>query len=103
MAEIVPAILEKNYEGLKNKISLVRGVVPIAQVDICDGVFAPNITWPFLSAGEGVGEEFLQNDFDEHFRRILNEDEGMPFWEDIDFELDLMVVNAVENFDTYLK
>ena len=27
----------------------------------------------------------------------------MPFWEDVDFELDLMVANAVENFDIYAK
>ena len=27
----------------------------------------------------------------------------MPFWEDIDFELDLMVSSAVENFDIFTK
>jgi ribulose-phosphate 3-epimerase len=27
----------------------------------------------------------------------------MPFWEDIDFELDLMVTDAIENFDIYSK
>ena len=27
----------------------------------------------------------------------------MPFWEDIDFELDLMVADAIENFDIYTK
>ena len=27
----------------------------------------------------------------------------MPFWEDIDFEFDLMVADAVENFDIYTK
>lgn len=89
MNEIVPAILPKNYEDLKNKIALVRGVVPVVQIDICDGIFVKNITWPFPE--------------DEHFRKILNEEEGLPFWEDIDFELDLMVANAVENFDVYTK
>ncbi len=102
MTEIVPAILVKNYEELKNKIALVRGVVPIVQVDICDGVFAPSLTWPFLSPQDTDGE-FKDNDFDAHFRGILNEREGLPFWEDVDFELDLMVYGAVENFDTYLR
>jgi len=101
MSEIIPAVLPKNYEDLKNKIALVRGVVPIVQVDICDGVFVKSLTWPFLSRGDE--ESFLENSFDEHFQRILNEQEGMPFWEDIDFELDLMVSNAVENFDVYTK
>lgn len=89
--EIIPAILPKDYEDLKNKIALVRGVVPIVQVDICDGIFVPSRTWPFSS------------ETDQHFKGILNEQEGMPFWEDIDFELDLMVVDGVENFDLYTK
>lgn len=92
--DIIPAILPKNYEDLKNKIALVRGIVPVTQIDICDGIFVKNISWPFEV---GVPE------LDEHFRRIINEQEGLPFWEDIDFELDLMVSDAVENFDIYTK
>ena len=101
MADIIPAVLPKNYEDLKNKISLVRGIVGFVQVDICDGIFVKSITWPFLSKADN--ENFLSNNFDNHFRKILNEEEGMPFWEDIDFELDLMVERAVENFNIYAK
>ena len=92
MAEIIPAILPKNYEDLKNKISLVREIVPVAQIDICDGIFVKSKTWPFS-----------ESDLDQHFKNILNEQEGLPFWEDIDFELDLMVSDAVSNFDIYMK
>jgi len=92
MSEIIPAILPKNYEDLKDKISLVRGWAPIVQIDICDGVFVPSRTWPYESTSTDL-----------HFTRILNEEEGLPFWEDIDFELDLMVADAVENFDLYNK
>ncbi|PIR68662.1 hypothetical protein COX93_02070 [Candidatus Nomurabacteria bacterium CG_4_10_14_0_2_um_filter_30_12] len=91
MIEIIPAILPKNYEDLKNKIALVRFVTPLVQVDICDGIFVSSKTWPFEST------------LDEHFNKILAEQEGMPFWEDIDFELDLLVSDAVENFDIYTK
>ena len=45
--DIIPAILPKNYEDLKNKIALVRGIVPVAQIDICDGIFVKNISWTF--------------------------------------------------------
>lgn len=92
MIEIIPAILPKNYEDLKNKISLVKEVVSIVQIDICDGIFVPSHTWPFNSS-----------QIDHHFTKILNEQEGMPFWEEVDFELDLMVADAVENFDVYTK
>jgi ribulose-phosphate 3-epimerase len=88
MIEIIPAILPKDYEDLKNQIALVRFVVPIVQIDICDGIFVPTRTWPIE---------------DDHFNKILDEEEGMPFWEDVDFELDLMVSDAVPNFDIYTK
>lgn len=102
MADIIPAILPKNYEDLKNKIALVRGTIPVVQIDICDGIFVKTVTWPFVAKAP-QGEPFLNSDLDEHFRRILNEQEGLPFWEDIDFELDLMVLDAMENFDIYTK
>ena len=93
MIDIIPAILEKNYEGMKNKISLVRGIVPNAQVDFCDGMFVPSKTWPFNTGG------FEDN----NFLKIMEEQEGMPFWEDIEFEFDMMVYDAVSNFDVYTK
>lgn len=93
MTEIIPAILPKNYEDMKDKIALVRGYVPMVQIDICDGIFTPSQTWPYSTGG---------ND-DYNFQKIIQEHEGMPFWEDIDFELDLMVVDAVTNFAVYTK
>lgn len=93
MVEIIPSILSKSYEDLKNKIALFRGVVPVVQIDICDGIFVKNTTWPFES----------KSSLDKHFQAILNEKEGMPFWEDIDFELDLLVSDAISNFDVYTK
>ncbi|HPS21569.1 MAG TPA: hypothetical protein PLO44_02060 [Candidatus Paceibacterota bacterium] len=93
MIEVIPAVLSQNYEDMKNKIALVRGIVPVVQIDLCDGVFVKNKTWPFTTGGAD----------DMNFHRIMNEEEGMPFWEDIEFELDLMVADAVENFDIYTK
>ncbi len=101
MTEIIPAILPKNYEDLKNKIALVRGVSTMAQIDICDGVFVKSLTWPFNAPDREEG--ITSQNLDYHFLNILNEQEGMPFWEDLEFELDLMVSDAVENFDIYTK
>jgi ribulose-phosphate 3-epimerase len=93
MAEIIPAILEKDFREIKNKLTFLRGRAKCAQIDFCDGIYVSSQTWPFSS---GVFE-------DVDFLKIVNEEEGMPYWEDIDFEFDLMVADAVENFDTYLK
>jgi ribulose-phosphate 3-epimerase len=93
MIEIIPAILPKNYEDMKDKIALVRGHAELVQIDFCDGIFVPSRTWPFSTGG---GDDY-------YFQRIINEQEGMPFWEDLDFELDLMVADAISNFDIYTK
>lgn len=93
MIDVIPAILPRNYEDMKNKVALVKGIVPVVQVDICDGSFVSSKSWPFSSEGFE----------DYNFVKILNEEEGMPFWEDVDFELDLMVSDAVVNFDIYTK
>lgn len=100
MIEVIPAILPRDYDDLKNKLAFVRGHAPVVQIDICDGNFVKNTTWPFFAkASKGTA---LSEYLDEHFLRILNEREGLPFWEDIDFELDLMVSNFIENFDIYV-
>jgi len=93
MADIIPAILEKNFSEIKNKLTFLRGRVKCVQIDICDGIFLPNQTWPFAS-GRFDDADFL---------KIMNEEEGLPLWDEFDFELDLMVTDAVENFDIYMK
>jgi len=43
--EIIPAILEKNFENIKIKIQEIEPYVLWAQIDVVDGIFAPNVTW----------------------------------------------------------
>lgn len=86
MAEIVPAILPKNFTELQEQLGLVRNLVKTVQIDICDGKFALNETWPYW---HGVVS-------DQSFLKIVGEDEGLPFWQDLDFEFDLMVKNPEE-------
>src|SRR3990167_5629014 len=94
MTEVIASVLPfKTFEELKNKIGALRGVVKTIQIDFCDGVFVPSQTWPFATGG------FEDMDF----QKIMNEEEGMPFWEEFDFEFDLMVADAVENFIFYMK
>lgn len=94
MIEIIASVLPfKTYEELKNKIGLLRGIVSTIQIDFCDGVFVRSQTWPFTTGG-----------FDDYdFQKIMKEEQGLPSWEEFDFELDLMVADAVKNFDIYMK
>lgn len=82
--EIIPAILPKNFRELEEKIGMIVGISDIVQVDICDGKFVPSTTWPYWKA-------------DENFEKILREERGMPEWETINYEFDLMVSNPTED------
>ncbi len=88
--EIIPAILEKSFRGVTNKLESVAGLVRTAQLDICDGVFVPSYTWPYN--GPVTADKIP---YEENFLPIIaDENATMPFWEDFDFELDLMIADA---------
>jgi ribulose-phosphate 3-epimerase len=82
MIEIIPAVLPKSFSELQTTLERLRGTVTTVQVDVVDGIFAPNITWPYGKGGQ------------EEFKKILAQEEGLPFWEEFDFEFDLMVKDA---------
>ncbi len=78
--EIIPAILPKNFREIEEKIELIVGIAPMVQIDICDGKFVPSTTWPYWKP-------------DENFEKILREERGMPEWQKINYEFDLMIDN----------
>lgn len=91
MTEVIPAIIAKNFEDLKQKISLFREYSNIIQIDMCDGIFVESQSWPMQAKDQ------------ESLSSILEEQEGMPFWTEVDFEFDMMIINAHKKFDTFLK
>lgn len=91
MIQVTPAILPQNLGELRTKVGMVKDFVKMVQLDLCDGVFVPSKTWPYT----GLDTQAYQ--------RILNEEEGLPFWEEVDYELDLMVTNAHTKFDDLIK
>lgn len=90
MIEIIPAIMPENMDDLREKLSLVSGLVSLAQIDVCDGKFVQSKTWPYK---KGVDETFL---------RIARQEEGFPFWDSIDFEADLMVRHPESIIDNWI-
>ena len=82
--EIIPAILPRDFAEIEEKIELIVGLSKIVQIDICDGKFVSSTTWPYKKQ-------------DDNFEAILREERGMPEWEKIDYEFDLMVKNLTED------
>lgn len=82
---IIPAIIPQSLEDLEEHLSLVKGLVPLVQIDVCDGKFVPSTSWPYFKGG-----------YSDDFKAILAEKDGLPLWKDFDFEIDLMVSNPFE-------
>ncbi|MEO5367408.1 MAG: hypothetical protein H7831_13875 [Magnetococcus sp. WYHC-3] len=74
---IIPAILPKNFKELEEKVPFLVGVSDLYHLDISDGKFTPNTTWPFCTDGN-------------NFNNIVSEKDAMPKWDKIDFEVHLM-------------
>ncbi len=89
MIDVVPAILPSSFDELSAKAALVRGLVRRVQVDVADGSYAPSKTWPYSQAG--------------HFESLLEESEGLPFWEEIDYEVDLLIREPEREVDTWIQ
>lgn len=91
MTEIIPAVLAENFSELNEKLARFVNTTKMVQIDICDGRFVPSVSWPM-----GKNDEAS-------VQAILDEEEGMPFWEQLDFEFDLMVLNAHKQFDFFAR
>ncbi len=52
MSEIIPAIIAKDFKELEVKIKLVETQVKTVQLDVMDGIFVPNKTWPYSIGGQ---------------------------------------------------
>lgn len=89
--QITPAILVENFSELNEKLAKFVNITKMVQIDICDGKFVPSVSWPMHQSDKASVE------------KILEEEEGMPFWDSLDFEFDLMVMNAHKQFDFFTR
>ena len=85
MVEIVPAIIPKSFEDLKEKALKVAPFVKSVQIDIMDGEYAPEPSFPFIDGNK--------TDLKENFAKTTR----------IGFELDMMVLNPEKYFDAWIE
>src|SRR3989344_9156791 len=89
--EIIPAIIPQSWEEIETKTEQIRGLTKTVQIDIIDGVFVPEKSWPYAFGEGGV------------FDALLRGERGFPHWEDLNYEIDLMVVEpelVIQNWIT---
>lgn len=90
MIEIIPAVIPKNLNIIREKFSQVVGVVSKVQMDIVDGVFAPSVTWPF---DKGQGDELLH---------MVRGEEKFPFIDELLIEVDMLILHPIETIPDLL-
>ena len=74
------------------------GLVDTVQLDVMDGIFVPEKSWPYSSTGSPQDSE-QKNDLAE----LVASRDTMPFWEDIDFEADLMIAHPEEEIENWIS
>src|SRR3989338_6414892 len=81
MVEIIPAIIPQSIADIREKGNRVRGLVPVIQIDICDGIFVPRASWPYVTGGP------------QELRRLIDTGQNLPLWDEFSYEVDLMVAH----------
>ncbi len=91
---VIPAVMARSYAHFTEQLDLVADIVPWVQIDVVDGSFGTNKTWPFTEgdAGDGKGE----------FSKIVRQEVGIPRWEDVEFEVDVMAQNPEFAVDQWI-
>ncbi len=89
MTDIVPAVLPESFEDITEHAARVKDLVPRIQIDIANGSYAPTKTWPYLN--------------DAHLSALVSQDEGMPFWEDLSYEVDMLINNPETELDNWIN
>jgi len=108
--EIIPAVIPQSKKDLRDHIEKVHRVVPIMQIDVCDGRFVSSVSWPYVSvAGKGAGSSSGAKAL-AHARSAETVDaelqsfmgDGLPYWEDLDYEIDMMVDDPVREIERWI-
>lgn len=77
--QIIPTVMPNDYDDLIEKIDFVRHAVSFVNIDVMDGKFVPSRSWPYADSS--------------HFNKMMQQEEGLPHWQDLDFSVDLMVAD----------
>jgi ribulose-phosphate 3-epimerase len=89
MIEIIPAVMPTSTIDLQSKLVQIAGHFPVVQIDVMDGKFVENVSWPYTED-------------EEYFQRILHEEDGLPYWDKFDFEVDLMIVRPEDVINDWI-
>ena len=86
--EIIPAVLPQSFKDMEAQLLPLAGVARQAQVDVVDGRYCHGKSWPYRDRAS--------------FERLVEQEHGLPFWDKIDFQFDLMVEDPAAELNNFL-
>lgn len=87
---LIPAIIPDTFDRLEEQLRLLRGVLRYVQVDVMDGSYTKDVSWPYASVDRAG------------FEASWRKDEGLPYWQDFSFEIDLLLQNPEERIESWI-
>lgn len=87
--EVIPAIMVKTFSNFEQKIKQIQNFVSLVQIDVIDGQFVNNISWPFSRQKNKI--IFLQKEFQQLEKGKVN------------LEFDLMVKEPIKLASKLIK
>ena len=85
MIQVIPAIITKDFNELDEKIKIVEPYFKWAQLDIMDGKFVNNFTWPYAEQGKNNPSDL---------KKIKT---------NLKLEAHLMIENLEDNIDNWIN
>ena len=83
--------MPNSFQDITEHVEQVTGLVRFIQIDMCDGRFVQNKTFPFQPKDAASVEA------------LMNESVPLPAWEDIEYEFDLMVTDASKRIEDWVR
>lgn len=90
---IIPALIPKSKEDIIRAADIVHGAVSTMQIDVCDGLFVPSISWPYTLGAQHIGEALAP---------FYESGDGFPYWESLDYEIDLMIQKPADYIEPWI-
>ncbi len=93
MTEIIPALMPKNFIELTEYAKQFQGIVDTVQVDVMDGEFVPEVSWPYTEVGT----------LEKFFKEIVGQERKLPEIEILNYELDLMIQSPEKGIKSWMQ
>ncbi|MES2436666.1 MAG: hypothetical protein V4519_01530 [Patescibacteria group bacterium] len=90
MIDVIPAIMPHHVRDMFERLGFVVQHVDMIQLDIMDGKFVKSRSWPYYASDRGS------------FEKLLTESDGLPYWEKVNYEIDLMVKDPETVIDDWI-